>query len=421
MGQKIQTLIADTKQKFGLVEYDLLNYSLHHHVDIYGQTSYTIAMEWLSKFETGFDEEKNPERNAIIDIDFHSGRVVRVIFVGGVSNATYAPFINKSTDEIIDWIEKMTGYTYHEQFQLEFEEPGHLLFRECFNGIPISPSGYIKLKYHESGQLTTFIVHGQFPCKELIKENHFMLTTENRQSIIEQQLTFTTLPSNENKTMKSLYAIEEIFVAYSGDKTYPYEFTVQDKPDTPVHKILSWASPIGRPFVRKPIQFNKEITLEQATNCEPHPSTRLFTEQELVKCIEVTTNFLRQVYPQDSGKWILTTVHRHHHYIQAILKLVESNRFIFKRKLQLSIDDRTYEAINYLDNQLLLDAYDEYKAAGEVLISKEVALEKIKPYIQITPIYVFDKVQKQYILCELIDCHKAIDAESGEMLNLADV
>ena len=88
-------------------------------------------------------------------------------------------FTSHNTEDIIKWVEDETGLMYGEQFQLEKEEEGKLLFMACIDGVAVSPHGYIEIEFNQEGKLTLFSIHGQFPSKDLIKEEKYSLSLDS--------------------------------------------------------------------------------------------------------------------------------------------------------------------------------------------------------------------------------------------------
>lgn len=54
-------------------------------------------------------------------------------------------------------------------------------------------------------------------------------------------------------------------------------------------------------------------------------------------------------------------------------------------------------------------------------IGKDEAFEKIRPHLTLTPVYVYDAEQKQYVLCGKLDCPYAVHAATGERLSLNEM
>ena len=88
-------------------------------------------------------------------------------------------FANRNTKTIIKWVEQETGLIYGKQFQLHKEEEGEIHFKECYEGVAVSPSGFIEVEFNQEGKLTSFSVHGQFPSKEIVKEEMYSLSLES--------------------------------------------------------------------------------------------------------------------------------------------------------------------------------------------------------------------------------------------------
>jgi len=59
--------------------------------------------------------------------------------------------------------------------------------------------------------------------------------------------------------------------------------------------------------------------------------------------------------------------------------------------------------------------------AEKIEITREEAFKKLLPYITLKPVYVFDQVTNQFILCGLLDSNECVDAVTGEIKILADI
>ena len=132
-------------------------------------------------------------------------------------------------------------------------------------------------------------------------------------------------------------------------------------------------------------------------------------------------DFLCQEYPNDTGKWILKTLHRDKGYIHATLKENHQNNRVFQRKMKIMIDAESFQVVNYMDNKPMLEIYDQFQAPDKVTITKEEAFGKIKELFELKPIYVYDFEQKQYVLCGKLDCQYGVNAGNGEVISLDDL
>ena len=147
-------------------------------------------MEWFPNHVTEQEDDgSNPEGTAFIEINVNTRKFESAIFVMG---KTYVKdgitFANRDTKTIIKWVEDETGLTYGKQFQLHKEEEGELHFKECIDGVAVSPSGFIEVKFDQEGKLTLFAVHGQFPSKEIVKEETYTLSFEKVEHLAKEQL-----------------------------------------------------------------------------------------------------------------------------------------------------------------------------------------------------------------------------------------
>lgn len=421
MDKRIQDLVDFTRDKYGLSQYYLHKWDILRSITIFKNTVYRLSMEWFPNHIKDWDDETyNPEGTACIEVDIHSRKLKSLIFSGGISYVNRMKFDLNHKDEIIHWIEKETGLNYGKQFEFWKQEGRELHFKECIDGVKVSPSGYIELKLDEEGKLTFFSVIGQFPSKKLVKQETYGLSLEQVEGLAKEQLKLVEFPVEKQNTLVPAYAIEEIYIKNDGSSTLPYKFFVDDQPRVQMDKVMEWDHQTQEPFHRKAISFVENVTPEQAFRCEPHPDLQPITEEEMIKCISAIQKFLSQAYADDSGKWVLQSLHRDKGYIHATLKVKELKERVFKRKMKLFIDSKTYEVLNYLDNEPLFAMYTELKEAEEIKVTKEEAFEKLKDFIMLTPYYVYDFEQGCYVLCGKLDCHYAVKASNGEVVALSE-
>ncbi|MFS0820236.1 hypothetical protein [Bacillus sp. 1P02SD] len=421
MDERTQELIDLTKKRFGLWDYSLERYSYNRSVNIFNETVYTLSMEWFPNVVLEpVDEDENPDGTAVIEIDIHSRKFQSAIFVMGQTFArngvTFA-----SKNDIIKWIEQETGLRYKQQFQLRKEEKGELHFSECIGGVDVSPSGMIEVKFNQDGKLTLFSVHGHFPSTERVKIEPYTLTFEKIEEKAKEQLKLLEFPLFDQQRLVAAYAVEEIYVRNDQISTIPFEPIVDVKGYLKIDKTLCWDEPLKTTFDRKEIKWHEEITEEQVFSSDPSPDSLPITVVEQEKCVIEVTNLLRKEYPSDSGIWILKSLHREKGYIHAILRATEQDSRVFQRKVNIMIDSKSLQAVNYMDNLMMLKMFDEFEIPEKVVISKDEAFEKLKGKFELTPYYVYDFDQKQYVLCGKIDCQFGVNATTGEVVGLEEL
>lgn len=421
INEQEQKIIEWTRLKFGLAHYDLCRSSYSRRVTLFNETVYQFCMEWFPKEADIVEENLNPEGTAVITIDLQTNKVESAIFVEGATYAEHGVvFQQRDVESIIKWIEAETNLIYGRHFQLESHKGDKYVFKECYKGIDISPPGYIELKLNSEGKLVFYSVYGQFPKEEVVKEEEYTLTVEQVKKTAQAQIKLIHHPSFEEEKIHAIYAVEEIYIANDLSKTFPFEGFTDRCGRIELEELLVWSEPLQNNFTLSELMLIEDISAKQAFTNEPSADTEPINESEVTAYIDVVQTFLRQVYPEYSGEWLLTSFNRDIGYIHANLIGSKKNSFVFQRKLKVFIDPRSLEVINYIDNQLLIDQFKSYDGPEEVVLSKEEAYEKIKEFIVLKPCYVYDFDTQKYILSAMIDSLYGVDANTGEVFLLAD-
>ncbi len=142
------------------------------------------------------------------------------------------------------------------------------------------------------------------------------------------------------------------------------------------------------------------------------------TDQEQNQVIQQVEAYLQHIKPEDSGKWMLTSIQREDKYIYAVLRSNKPELRVITRKLTVVLETDTLQPINHIDNRALLDTFQELSSAPEATITKDEAFDRLYKHIEISPIYVYDKINEEYILCGKIDSALAIDAMTGDLVEM---
>jgi len=379
-------------------------------------------MEWFpNHIPDREDDGSNPDGVAVIEIDVHRRQFRSVIFVGEKSFADGIAFENEDVNEVINWIEQETKLYYETNFRINRSVEREYYFTTCIDGVPVSPTGSIEIKLDHKGKLIFFSVVGEFPSKDMIQEEPYTLSLEQIEDLTKKQLKLTEFPSFEQEKILSIYALEEIYVTNDRQTTIPFEFIVDERAFVKVNQTIKWDTPIHQSFEGKEIELIDNITVEQTLACEPSPDSFPMEIAEKEKSVVAVKNFLRKVYQNDSGKWQMKTLHRDHGYIYATLRLQHQDHCIIRRKLTIMIDPDRFEVLNFADNKMFLEMFDEFQPPAKAMIKQENAYEKLKEYIELDPCYVYDFEQMEYILCGKLDCQYGLDALTGEMIVLDDL
>lgn len=417
---RIQELIDYTYIKLGLENYILQRHKLYRKVNFQNETIYTLSMEWFPKNVTELDEDLNPVGTAVVELRIDNRKFESIIFVDGKSYADSLTFSNVGLGQVVNWIEQETGLKNGAQFRLVEEKTGEYRFQECYHGVPVSPSGYIEIKFDDEGRLIFYSVFGSFPSAQLFNMEEFTLSLNDVEEIAAEQVKRIDFPSYEKKQLIPIYALEEIYIRNDLGKTIPFEVFPIEQAFVKIEKPLYWETKSNQPFERMEIKFHEDISSEQAFSLEPHPDLEPISPHDQEQAIAEVIHFLQRVYPEDSGKWILKTLHREKCYIHATLRRQQTDHKVFQRKLIVFLD-QAFKAVNYIDNEMMLEMLHDFTSAGEVKIQNEEAFAKLKPFLTLKPVYVYDTEEERFVLCGKLDCHDGVHAVSGEVVSLDEI
>lgn len=420
MNERLKEMIDHTAEKFGLDNYYFKRHHIFREKNHFNETTYLLCMEWFPNESNQTDEDLNPPGTAVIDIDIHTQVVKRIVFVNDTSYANEDIFPAADKESSIDWIESMTGLDFGKQFKLDAEQDGDLRFHASIDNIPVSPSGTIRINFNDADQLTLFSIDGVFPTEDQVLWEPFSLTPETVAPITKEQFTRADIPVQEEEKWLTIYGLEEVYVTNDGTNTIPFEVFDQHS-KVEINQVMEWDEPIHETFSGEDIDVVLEVSLEHALANEPHPETFPITASEQELCIKETRYFLQREFPNDSGKWTLKGLHRENNFIFAIIMPTETDNTLITRKIKLVIDARNDKAVNYIDNNILLDMFADFQAPDKQIISQEMAYQKISKHIEVTPVYVYDPVKAVYTLCGKIDCDYAVNAASGELVSLDEL
>lgn len=420
----IQEIIQASQHKFGLENYRLHTQELYREVNPFNETTYYLSMEWYPPYvKESVDEDTNPEGTAVISYDLTAGQYTSVIFVQGKSYANSPSFPNINVEEIIAWIERDTELVYGKQFQLSHHQNGQYIFHECVDGTPLSPGGRIEIHIDEAGKLVQYSKYGFYASKSLIQKKAFSLSLEQVEPLAKEQLKLLEYPVYEEQRLLPLYGIEEIYVTNDGASVIPFEFIIHAGSRLNINKVIEWEQTSTQPLEKVNIEWRETVTAEQAVSSEPHPDSFPITDTEQEKAVAAVVEGMSRLYPNDSGQWVLKTLHRHRGYIEAILREQTPSKRVFQRKLVLFIDVQRFVTVNAMDNLPFIEMFDDFQAADEVVISQDEAYVKLKKkgFIELTPVYVYHPEQKKYVLCGKLDCAYAVNAANGEIMELNSI
>jgi hypothetical protein len=421
MDKRLQKIADETKMKFGLEAYQLETYSIYKERDSKGEAYYTFNMEWYpEKIDEPVEEDTNPDGTAIIEYNIQKQMYKSVSFVQGKSFSTRTHFTEMTPEEIADWVEKETGLTYGTEFNLSQANGFGFQFKSDVDGIGITPSGIIEVEFDSEGKLTSFYIFGTIPSKDEVEIGQFTLTLEEIEPLVKKQLGLVKFPLEADKRFVPVYAMEEIYVTMDGLRTIP--FFEHERLEVLVDEVVEWDHPFDGELIREDyLTFLSEANVDEAFGNVGVEEKLTLSEEEIERSKNVARDVLRTEFPDESGKWKLSSVQRQENSIEVVCQMNEENPTIFNRKVVVFINPQTMSLLNYIDNGAMFEIFDSFAPAEKATVKHSEAFEKMIPYITLDPAYVYDAVIGKYALCGLLDAVEGVNAVTGEVVSLEDL
>ncbi len=299
------------------------------------------------------------------------------------------------------------------------EEKQALSFGAAVDNIPVTPTGTIEVAFNDDGELTLFSIDGTFPDGEQIAWEPFALTPDKYEPVAKSQCQLLELPDQGQEKWLPMYGMEEVFIANDAERTIPFTFEADRYSFVSKDEILRWDEPLDGEFERKEMDLSPEVTLETVLANVPHPDTIPLTDAEAGACEREVIRFMRLVYPDESGKRKLTGIYLQNGYIVAEIKPVKDDaKNALDIKIKLLIERDTLTAMNYIDQDRLFEAFKHFTEADEAAVSQEEAFDKLRGYLEMDPVYVYDASSDSYIMCGKLDCAYGVNAVTGEVVAL---
>lgn len=423
MNEQLQSAVDHARETLGLHDHELKRYQFFREKNHFNETSYILNMEWFPAGDMGSDEALNPAGTAVVDINFHTKAVRLLDFTRDVNSADSSLYpLSAAKEDVIEWIEEMTGLTFGRQFLIAREDEQTLVFGAAVDNIPVSPSGIIKIEFNDDGVLTAFSIDGEFPDEAQIEWEPFALTPDKYEPFAKDQCRLQKLPDQEQEKWVPIYGIEEVFLNNDALRTIPFSYGEDRSSFIAMDKVLQWEEPLEGEFEQKDIDLSPEVELESVLANELHPDTIPLSETEVETSLQEVLRFMRLVFPDESGKRKLTGVYLKDDYIVAEIKPVQGEvKYALDIKIKLLIDRDTLTAVNYFDQDRLFEAFKHFVKAEDPVLSRDEAFETLREHIEIEPVYVYDRGRETYIMCGKLDCAYGVHAVSGKVFPLNEV
>lgn len=417
MNQQLQQLVDKWTNRYGLQQYEIGTYHFFKQATLDGVVQYHLTVEFYPKGASPYEEDElNPDGTAIIDYNLTTETIVSILFVNAQSFATTHPFPTQTVQEVAQWIETETGYTYGDHFVAVDTVDNGYLFEGVINGYSVCPTATIEIQFDNEGKLTTFHMQHMEYIDGAVPEETFPITIEQLSSHISDQLTFMYYPIEETEKWLPIYILEEgLFTKDGRYKPIPEDFS------QPVHTPLYWDAPLANTINRQPIEPFQHIPADEAF-AYAKTTEKLYVTTEQQKNIKIIAiDVLRTIHPYESGQWQLSTIRPKPNFIEVFCEKINESNAIIPRKVVLLLQNDTLDILNYIDNKEMLTIFDHFRMTDNVQVTKEEAFHKLSSEIISTPTYRFNEQTKNYALCLKVHSTHVIDASTGELISLTDI
>lgn len=419
MDKRVQQLVDDFTVKFGLEHYQLETYSFHKESMYNGEVHYKCNLTFFphATADEG-DEDFNPDGTAIIEYNLTTEKLIHLLFVNGQSFSTKTVFETQTVKEVANWIEQETGYRYENDFTVVDTLSNGYKFEAEMNGLPSSPGGVIEVEFDQEGKLTSFLMRHMPTNNEMIKQETFTLSVDKIATLIEERTKLVEFPNEDEQKYILIYGIDNVYIRNDNQHLIPY--FIHEREEIVVNEPVSWSTAGEGTIERNVVELNAVVSIEEAFTQNETSTKSAIGDNQIQEITSTVTDVLRTVLPNDSNKWTLATVRQDQHFIEVVCTLDATEQAFFNRKFIVLLDSISLTVLNYMDNEELLEIFNSFTPAPEAKISRKDAVQKLTPFVTLTPTYVYDYESKQFVLCGLLNATHAVDAVSGEMIPLEE-
>ncbi|MFD1386144.1 hypothetical protein [Oceanobacillus sp. FSL W7-1293] len=407
-------IIETTREQFQLTDFYLENYDFVQHEE----DQIHLSMTWLPN---GIDktDDLNPAGTVEIAVDTDTKKLNHIIFVKGENRLPAELFPQADNMEaMIEWIEEQTQLDYGRQFKLVNEAKEKIVFHAAVDNIRLFPGGTITISFNEEGMLSSFYMHGKFADESQIQWEPFNLVDEVIYPLARQHCKLIEVPDELTAAWKPFYVISSFLIPNRiPDSIIYFNQAENNLSYTPLDTILTWEEPSTERLEKKEIDLKHTFTEEEVFQKNITPDNNRPIEKDTIeKMVTEITDMLRKEFPNDSGRWRLTSVKRDSGYLLARLDPAAPVPKVLYPSLKLLINPETLQVDNYMDTAALLEAFDFLADAEAVKVDTEAAAGRLCEHIEVEPVYVYDKQTKMYQLCgKVTGGSYAIDAVTGEL------
>ncbi len=136
MDIRLQTIIDETKDQYGLENYTLETSVVLKERNGQGDAFYKFNMAFFPNTLTEpLEEDVNPPGTAVVEYNIQRERAETILFVQGQSFSTKTQFNERTAEEVAAWIEAETGYQFGKDFNHSATLENGFQFKADVDGI----------------------------------------------------------------------------------------------------------------------------------------------------------------------------------------------------------------------------------------------------------------------------------------------
>jgi len=411
-----------------LVEFIIEKYQLNDYIlydssyardKMNDQTVYSFETFWIPRGASVIEEENGtmlPKGVVQISIDPVTKRTT-TLSLEGPSSIYSVPNDLRDPTTRIAWIESETNMIHGTHFMLEEENDTFFSYVSCHEGIRLSPGCFIHLTLTENGQLDELYLYGPHPSDHHVKQEPFSLTLEDIDSLAKKQMKrFSyTKPGHQYA-----HTVVETIVTQEGPILVPSKLDFTSSIE--VNDVLSWTGLPSKMHERYPYQSGETVTANDVITQTEHPDFRPISQETVNACHTVIKDIIQNEYPADSGQWMIRYIYRQHPYLAVTLSRAHPTSYVDQqRRVTILLDEKTLDWISLTDDQELHTVFASVTAPELEDYQQDVIFNALRPYLLLTPRYVFDVSKCHYVLCGLLDSNHAYLSATNEVVLLRDL
>ncbi len=411
-------LTAYMLEKYRLTDYVLYESSYTQN-KMNDQTGYSFETFWIPRGTSIIEEEDGtmlPEGTVQIAINPVTKRTTTLSLHGPIPVHS-VPHDLRDISTRIAWLESETGMIHGTHFMLEEDDETFFSYASCYDGVRLSPGCFIHLTLTENGQLDELFIYGPHPLEHHVESKSFNLTLEEIESLTKQQIKWF---SYHKTGLQYAHTVVETFVTQEGTILVPSKLDFTSSIE--VNDVLTWTGLSSKTHERYPSQLGETVTANDVITQTEHPDFRPIPQKTVSACRTIIKDIMQNEYPADSGQWIIRHIYRQHSYLAVTLSRAHPTSYTDQqRRVTILLDAKTLDWIDLVDNQELHAAFASVTAPELEHQQHDLIFNALRPYLSLTPRYVFDVSKGHYALCGLLDSDHAYLPATNEVVLLSDL